>query len=290
MDEAAAAEGAAAGGDEQVAAALDFLRRRASGDYEVDEFGFDVDLTDRVLLPALRPLAERWFRVEVSGAEHIPAIGAALIVANHAGTIALDALITTLVVHDQHPAHRHLRMLGADVVFRTPVLGEFARKLGGTLACHDDATRLLAAGELVGVWPEGYKGVGKPFGQRYRLQRFGRGGFVAAALRAGAPIVPCSIVGSEEIYPKLGEIKLVARLLGVPYFPVTPTFPWLGLLGAVPLPSKWLISFGAPVEAPAVGRDAADDPALVFGLTDEIRERIQRDLLAQRSKRRTAFF
>jgi 1-acyl-sn-glycerol-3-phosphate acyltransferase len=143
------------------------------------------------------------------------------------------------------------------------------------LACRADVDRLLAAGEVVGVWPEGYKGVGKRYSERYRLQRFGRGGFVAAALRAGAPIVPVAIVGSEEIYPLLGDLSPVARLFGLPYMPVTPTFPWLGPLGAIPLPSKWVMEFGAPIETASFGPEAADDPGLVLDLTDQVRETIQ---------------
>src|SRR5882757_9630814 len=145
---------------------LEFLRRRLAGDYEIDEFGFDADLTDTVLLPMLRPLYRRWFRIEVSGIEHVPAVGPALVVANHSGTVAMDAVMTTVALHDEHPAHRHLRMLGGDLVFRAPVIGELARKGGSTLACAEDVERLLAAGELVGVWPEGYKGTGKLFRQR----------------------------------------------------------------------------------------------------------------------------
>lgn len=269
---------------------LDFLRRRIAGDYIVDDFGFDPDLTDNLLLPALRVLYERWFRVEVRDVGNIPADGGALVVANHSGTIAIDALMTALAIHDEHPAHRHLRMLGADLVFALPVLGEFARKAGNTLACNDDAERLLGAGECVGVWPEGFKGTGKGFTERYNLQRFGRGGFVSAALRARVPIVPCSIVGAEEAYPMLADAKPLARLLGLPYFPITPTFPWLGPLGAIPLPSKWIISFGAPLDTTAYPDSAADDPMLVFNLTDQIRETIQQTLYGLLASRGSAFF
>ncbi len=136
--------------------------------------------------------------------------------------------MTSLAVLDHHPAHRHLRLLGADLVFGLPGVAPLARKAGNTLACNADAERLLSAGELVGVFPEGFKGIGKPFRDRYKLQRFGRGGFVSAALRTGVPIVPCSIVGAEETYPMLGNVKTLARLLGLPYAPVTPTFPLLG--------------------------------------------------------------
>ncbi len=276
--------------DARVAQALAWVRRRLEGDYPVDDFGFDRELT-AALLPVLRPLYRSWFRVEVRGLENVPSTGGALIVANHSGTIALDALMTQLALHDEHPGHRDLRLLGADLVFSMPVVGEVARKIGATLATAADAERLLASGELVGVWPEGFKGVGKPFSERYKLQRFGRGGFVAAALRAGVPIIPCSIVGAEETYPILADLTGLARLLGLPFFPVTPTFPLLGPLGLVPLPSKWLIEFGEPVLPPAgAGAGAADDPMLVFDLTDQVRETIQQTLYSLLLQRPSAFF
>jgi 1-acyl-sn-glycerol-3-phosphate acyltransferase len=199
-------------------------------------------------------------------------------------------VMTQVAVHDETPNHRHLRMLGADLVFSTPFIGEIARKGGATLASNVDAERLLSAGELVGVWPEGFKGIGKPFSERYKLQRFGRGGFVSAALRTRTPIVPCAIVGSEETYPVLGDMPTVARLLGLPYAPITPTFPWLGLLGLVPLPSKWLIEFGAPVATDELGVGAAEDPMLVFDLTDQVRQTIQQTLYSLLVQRRSVFF
>jgi 1-acyl-sn-glycerol-3-phosphate acyltransferase len=288
-----AAEAAGFSGDDierQVASTLAFLRRRLTGNYTVDEFGFDEDFTENFYLPVLRPLYKSWFRVEVRGIENIPSSGGALIVANHSGTVAFDALMAQVAVHDEHPAHRHLRMLGADLVFQTPIIGKVARRSGSTLAATLDAERLLASGELAGVWPEGFKGVGKPFSERYKLQRFGRGGFVSAALRAGAPIVPCSIVGAEEIYPILGNMRTLARLIGVPYIPITPTFPLLGPLGLIPLPSKWIIEFGAPVDTAALGPQAADDPMVVFDLTDQVRETIQQTLYALLMQRRSVFF
>ena len=225
------------------------------------------------------------------GVENIPAVGGALVVANHSGTVPLDALMTSLALLDHHPAHRHLRMLAADLVFSLPVLAPLARKGGNTLACNADAERLLTGGELVGVWPEGFKGIGKPFRERYKLQRFGRGGFVSAALRTGAPIIPCSIVGAEETFPMLGNAKTLARLLGLPYLPITPTFPLLGPLGAVPLPSKWIIEFGEPIEtADLGGAAAAEDPMLVFNLTDQVRETIQHTLYRLLMARRSIFF
>jgi 1-acyl-sn-glycerol-3-phosphate acyltransferase len=276
--------------EEALAASLAFLRRRLEGDYAVDEFGFDRDLTDNVILPALRPLYRSWFRVETIGMDNVPDVGGALVVANHSGTLPLDSLMTAVALYDDHPAHRYLRMLGADLMFRLPMLGSLARKQGSTLACTADAQRLMSSGELVGVWPEGFKGIGKPFRDRYKLQRFGRGGFVAAALRIGVPIIPCSIVGAEEIYPKIGDIKPLARLFGAPYFPVTPLFPAFGALGLVPLPSKWYIEFGEPIRTDTIDPAEADDPMTVFHLTDQVRETIQHTLYRLLSQRRSAFF
>jgi 1-acyl-sn-glycerol-3-phosphate acyltransferase len=276
--------------EDRVAAGLAFLRRRLTGEYDVDEFGFDMELTDEVLLPAFRPLFERWFRAEVIGIHNVPREGGALLVGNHAGALwALDSVMCSLAVHDRHPAHRHLRLLGADLVFTTPVLGELARKSGATLACNEDAERLLCEGELVGVFPEGFKGIGKPFRERYKLQRFGRGGFVAAALATGAPIIPVSIVGSEEIHPMLGNARTLARVLNLPYFPITPTFPWLGPLGLVPLPSKWYLEFGEPIRTDGYPPDAVDDPALLFELTDRVRETIQNTLYRLLVQRRSVW-
>jgi 1-acyl-sn-glycerol-3-phosphate acyltransferase len=255
--------------------AIEFLGRRVLGEYEVDEFGHDPDLVEHVLAPLLRPLYRHWWRVETRGLEHVPDSGPALVVGNHAGTLPFDALMVALALLDEHPAHRSLRMLAADLAFDLPVVAPLARKSGNTLACAEDATRLLEAGELVGVWPEGYKGLGKPYRERYQLQRFGRGGFVEVALRTGAPIVPVAVVGSEEIYPMLANLRRLARLLGLPYFPVTPTFPALGPLGAIPLPSKWLIEFCPPIETAGLGPDAVLDPMVLFDLTDQVRDTIQ---------------
>ncbi|MFD6419576.1 lysophospholipid acyltransferase family protein [Streptomyces sp. NPDC060194] len=278
------------GWDRRIAGGLAFLRRRITGDYEVDEFGYDRELTDQVLMSLVRPLYEKYFRVEVKGVENIPATGGALVVANHSGTLPLDGLMMQVAVHDHHPEGRHLRLLAADLVFHLPVVNELARKAGHTLACAEDAERLLQRGEVVGVMPEGFKGIGKPFGDRYKLQRFGRGGFVSTALRARTPIVPCSIVGAEEIYPMIGNSRTLARILGIPYFPITPTFPWLGPLGAVPLPTKWTIEFGEPIPTDGYAQDAADDPMLMFNLTDQVREQIQHSLYKLLVQRRSVFF
>jgi 1-acyl-sn-glycerol-3-phosphate acyltransferase len=274
--------------DQRVARGLAFLRRRLAGTYEVDDFGFDPELTDALFHPLLRLLHNDWFRTEVYGIEHVPTDGGGLVVGNHSGTVALDALMLSVAIRDRTPAGRHLRLLGADLVFRVPFLSELARKSGATVACNPDAERLMSGDQLVGVFPEGFKGIGKRFADRYKLQRFGRGGFVSAALRTGTPIVPVAIVGAEEIYPILADVKPLARLLGLPYFPVTPTFPWLGPLGLVPLPSKWLIQFCPPIPTAHL-TDHADDPMVVYNLADQVRETIQATLLELLEKRPDPF-
>jgi len=274
--------------EQRIADALAFLRRRITGRYDVDDFGFDPELTDKVFYPLLRLLYRHYFRVEVSGVENLPTDGSALLVANHSGTVPVDSLMLSLAVHDATPRHRYLRLLAADLVLRVPVLSEFARKSGATLATNPDAERLLSAGELVGVFPEGFKGIGKHYRERYRLQRFGRGGFVSAAVRTGAPIVPVAIVGAEEIYPIVGNLAPLAKVLGLPYVPVTPLFPWLGPLGLLPLPSKWLIEFGTPIPTAELTEDA-DDPIVVFNLGDQVRETIQQTLYTLLERRPDPF-
>lgn len=273
--------------ERQLARFLAFLRRRVAGDYVVDEYGFDREVTERFFMTALRPIAQKWFRIEVRGLENIPTDGGALVVSNHSGTIPVDGLMTMVSIHDE--IGRFLRPLGADLVFRLPFVGSMARKGGATLACTEDAERMLRGGELVGVWPEGFKGIGKPYADRYKLQRFGRGGFVSAALRTGVPIVPLSVVGAEEIYPLVGNLPSLARLLGLPYIPITPFFPLLGPLGLVPLPSKWLLEFGEPIRTDEFDPGAADDPMLVFNVTDQVRETIQQTLYSLLMQRQSVF-
>ena len=271
----------------RLAAFLAFLRRRLAGDFTVDDYGFDREVTEQFLMAAIRPIAEKWFRIEVRGAENIPTEGGALVVSNHSGTLPVDGLMTMVSVHDH--TGRFLRPLGADLVFRLPLVGDLARKAGATLACNEDAERMLSSGELVGVWPEGFKGIGKPFSERYKLQRFGRGGFVSAAIRTGVPIIPTSVVGAEEIYPLVGNIPSLARLLGIPYLPITPLFPLLGPLGLIPLPSKWLIEFGEPIRTDEYDVGSADDPMLAFNVTDQVRESIQQTLYSLLMRRKSVF-
>ncbi len=279
-------------GDEwhdRIRGAASFLRRRLTGDYEIDEFGFDEDFATNVMLPLLQPLHRRYWRVTSHGAQNLPP-GGGLLVANHAGTLPADALMTRVDVHEQ--TGRHTRELGADLVFRTPFISHIGRKTGATLARGADAERLLERGELVAVWPEGFKGIGKPYRDRYKLQRFGRGGFVATALRQQVPIIPTAIVGSEEIYPLLFDVKPLARVLGLPYLPVTAqmfALPVLGPAALLPLPSKWSIEYGEPIDTTEYGPDAADDPMVVFDLTDRVRDTIQHMLYRNLMGRRSIF-
>jgi 1-acyl-sn-glycerol-3-phosphate acyltransferase len=276
-------------GEERLQNVLSWIRRRLTGEYQVDEFGFDPELTDEVLAPLARLFHQRWWRVDWIGVENVPSEGSALLVSNHAGTVPWDAVVLKFGVLDHHPAHRHVRLLAADLAFRLPFIGELARKSGNTLASGEDAFRLLERGDLLGVFPEGYKGVGKRFKDRYKLQRFGRGGFIEVALRARAPILPVSIVGSEEIYPMIYNARTVARLAGFPYFPITPFFPWLGPLGLIPLPSKWIVEFGPPIATEEFPEDAWQDPLTLFELTDRVREEIQQTLTRNLMARRSVF-
>jgi 1-acyl-sn-glycerol-3-phosphate acyltransferase len=286
MSDAAAAAG---GWRQWLTEATEFARRQVTGEGAADDFGFDPDFNARVLLPLARVLYRQWFRVQLNGLDRVPVAGPALLVANHSGVLPLDAIMLQTGVYDEHPAHRNLRLLGADLVYELPVLAALARRAGHTRACPANAHRLLLDGELVGVFPEGFKGIGKPFRERYQLQRFGRGGFAASALRARVPIIPCAIVGAEEIYPMVANARPVARLLRLPYFPVTPLFPWLGPVGAVPLPSRWVIEFCPPVPTDGYPAGAWRDADLVRRVAAEVRATVQHTLDRVLAERGPAF-
>ena len=283
------AVGAAAGGlPREAREAVGRAARRLGGDYEEDEWGFDEDFADAVF-PLLELMYDRWWRVEATGVERVPSHGRVLLVANHAGILPWDATMMAVALLRQHPLPRHPRFLVLNWAFELPYASVLMRKVGGVPASPHNAERLLAQDQLVAVFPEGVKGAGKDWKDRYRLQRFGRGGFVELALRTGAPIVPVAVVGSEEIYPKLGESRLLARLTGAPYFPLTPTFPLLGPLGIVPLPSRWRIEFCEPIDASSFGPERSGDRNLVLGLSEEVRDTIQRKLYENLIQRGSAF-
>jgi 1-acyl-sn-glycerol-3-phosphate acyltransferase len=256
---------------------------------EVDEFGFDRKFTE-TLRPFFEFLYTLWWRVEATGLENVPAQGPGLIVANHSGVLPYDGLMVNVAVRHEHPARREVRMLALDMFALLPFLAPMLTRTGAVRANPENGERLLRKGELVGVFPEGVKGVGKRFRDRYKLARFGRGGFVRLALRTGAPIIPCAVVGAEEIHPNLVTANWVGRPLGLPYFPLTPTFPLLGPLGLVPLPSKWSLDFADPLPMESYGPDAADDPILVNRLSEQVRHQVQSMIDGRLARRRSVWF
>ena len=267
---------------------LDAAMRRLGGRYEEDDWGYDDQFADAAL-PFLEFLYDKWWRVHAEGVEKVPAHGRALLVANHAGIMPWDGTMMGVALMREHPLPRPPRFLVLNWAFELPYVSVALRKLGGVPASPFNAIRLLEDDQLVAVFPEGVKGAGKAYRDRYRVQRFGRGGFIEIALRTGAPIVPVAVVGSEEIHPKIAESALLARLTGAPYFPITPTFPLLGPLGVIPLPSRWRLEFCDPIDLSGYGADAAGDRALVLELSEQVRETIQRKVYENLVKRRHAF-
>ncbi len=241
---------------------------------EVDEFGLDPVHLERVR-PLLDFLFERWWRVQVAGAENLESADGErlLFVSNRSGIFPYDGLMIAHAVERHHPGRRP-RFLVADWLATLPFLQPGLARIGGIRACTENAERLLLRGEAVVAFPEGRKGALKLYRDRYRLQRFGRGGFVSLAVRSRAKVIPVAVVGAEEAHPMLLRLDLATRLLGVP-FPVTPTFPHLGPLGLVPLPARWRIRFGEPVHFDRVESQRADDPLYVSRAREQIRGKIQ---------------
>ena len=231
-----------------------------AGGEQLDVYGRDARLSEAVA-PLVDFLYSRWFRVEVEGGANVPA-GGALLVANHAGALPLDGPILHEALRRERPELPEARWLAEDQVFYAPLLGTLFNRLGAVRASPDSATRLLGEGRPVLIFPEGIQGIGKPFRDRYRLQRFGRGGFVKLALRTGKPILPVAIMGAEETLPLLG--KLPGGALGVPYLPVT---------GPLPLPAKWRIRIGVPLVMPAGAKET--DSSVVESVVEATRNTIE---------------
>lgn len=213
---------------------------------ETDQFGYSPAYWNKFEKLASF-LFETYWRVDVQGIENVPHQGRALLVANHSGALPYDGGMIKVAIEKRHPAHRLVRFLVEDFAFNLPFIGALIGRLGGVRATPENGNRLLQADQLVAVFPEGLKGVGKLFFERYQLKRFGRGGFIRLAVKAKSPIIPVAIVGAEEIHPIFAKIKWLAKPFGLPYLPITPTFPWLGPLGVIPFPSKWIIRFGRPL-------------------------------------------
>jgi 1-acyl-sn-glycerol-3-phosphate acyltransferase len=252
-----------------------------------DPFGYDPAFHARI-----RPFAEflyrRYWRVQTEGLENVPASGAALIVSNHSGAIPFDASMIATAIDLDHPQHRLVRFLYDRFVAAMPLMGDFYDRMGSTIASFQNGRRLLQSGALVGLFPEGVEGVAKGIWRSYRLQRF-HTGFVRLSLLLHVPIIPTAVVGAEEIYPVIGKWERLGPLkdvLNVPYIPLTPLFPWLGLLGVIPLPTKWRIRFGEPIRLytdPDLPR--TPPPKTARALAERVRVHIQsmvHELLAER--------
>ena len=270
----------AGGGGPDWMALYESLRRRLGSagmrglPAEVDDFGMDAGALER-FRPWLERLYTRWWRVEVAGLDAVPHGRACLFVANHSGLLPWDGLMICHALARSDVGAERPRFLVADWLFSLPFAQPLLTRLGGVRACRENAERLLRSGRSVVAFPEGAKGATKVFRQRYRVQRFGRGGVVRTAISARAPLVPVAVVGAEEIHPVLFKVETAARAVGLPFVPVTPTFPALGPLGLLPLPSKWWIGFGAPISTDDLELDAADDELLVWRLTEQLRAAVQ---------------
>jgi len=264
---------------------FDLLKRSQ----EVDEFGLD-PIFEKQVMPAIEFMHDKYWRVDTFGLQNIPNQGRALIVANHSGTLPADGGMIKVAVKKSHPSRRSVRFLVEDFVYYFPFLGMYMSRFGGVRACQENAERLLRNEELVVVFPEGVKGIGKLYRERYQMQRFGRGGVIRLALKTGTPIIPTAVIGAEEIYPMISRSSILARPLGLPYVPVTPFFPLLGPLGLIPLPSKWQIYFGEPITFKEYGPDAANDALLVSRLNEELRVRVQEMIKQALTKRVSVWF
>lgn len=255
---------------------------------EVDDFGMDA-LALRRALPLLDFLMDRYWRVEVSGLENLPVSGPCLLAANRSGLLPYDGLMIAHAVARWHPTGERPHFLVADWLATLPFAQSTLAQVGGVRACRENAERLLRSGRWVIAFPEGAKGAAKVYRERYRLQRFGRGGIIRTAVTARAPLVPVAVVGAEEVHPVLFRVETPARALGLPFLPVTPTFPALGPLGALPLPTKWRIRFGEPIELAHVGRQGAEDELLVSRMNADLRTRLQALVADQLHRRRSVF-
>ncbi len=231
-----------------------------------------------------------WFRAEVEGIENVPASGGALLVSNHSGALPPDAAMIAKGIREEHSHPRPLNITVEHFFKGYPGFSMLIPKIGCVAAHPANVHRLLYDEEqLVLVFPEGRKGTEKLYKDRYRLRRFGRGGFVEAAMRSGAPIVPVCVVGAEEAAPVFAQLGLLKRLTGLLYFPITPTFPHFGLLGMLGyLPAKFKLRFLEPIRFDEPGMH--EDKALVQTVAHEVRARIQENLWDMLSKRRSVWF
>ncbi|MCB0870880.1 MAG: acyltransferase family protein [Solirubrobacterales bacterium] len=277
--EAAAAEASRAAEELLSLADLRDLLPAAEPDRALDDWGRSETVVS-LMEPILNFYYRYWFRVEVEGIENIPSDDGALIVSNHSGALPPDAPMIMQAIRNEHPAPRPLYMLGEHWFKGYPGVSMLVNKMGLVPAHRENAQRLLHdEGRLAVVFPEGQKGTRKLYWQRYKLRRFGRGGFVRTAIRARVPIVPVALIGAEEAMPIFAHFKLLQKLSGLIYFPLTPSFPHFGL--AAPLmymPSKFKIRFMEPIDMAEYPVETIDDPAEIQVISEQIRARIQHQL------------
>jgi 1-acyl-sn-glycerol-3-phosphate acyltransferase len=255
---------------------------------DVDEWGRSQHMRD-LLARLYDPIYDRWFRVEWQGFDRIPRQGGALMVANHAGAVPADA---PSIMHGiERELGRPVYGLADEVFKKLPLVNVAWARLGGVQAHPDNAYRLLREqGQLVMTFPEGAKGPGKHFSERYRLRRFGRGGFVQIAMRAGVPIIPLAIVGTEETMPIVARLPALARRLGVPYVPITANM-LLGPLGAlVPFPAKIRIRVLDPIRLDVPPDQPRYSRSRIMDTSEAIRSTIQHQLDDMLRERRSVWF
>jgi 1-acyl-sn-glycerol-3-phosphate acyltransferase len=263
-------------------------QRRLHGEYETDEWGMDLEVLEAVT-PFFEFLYRKYWRVTMTGLEHVPSTGRALLVVNHSGQLPFDGAMLASGIKLEHPHNRLVRTMFASWFPTLPFIAPLLVKCGQVLATEDNGVRLLENEELVSVFPEGIKGVGKLYKDRYQLVRFGRGGFIRMALKTKAPILPVAVVGAEETYMSIAKSDVMAKLIGFPYFPITPTFPLLGPLGVIPMPTKWYIDIGEPIPMDGYGPKADQNLLLVSQLTDQVRGVVQKMINERLAQRKSVF-
>jgi 1-acyl-sn-glycerol-3-phosphate acyltransferase len=259
---------------EDVRRVLASLSHLVEGEGPYDRFGFSPEVIRRAF-PIFHALYKGWFRVESEGHAHVPETGPALLVSNHAGLLPFDAAMTIIDLAMKSDPPRLARAIVDRWAGTLPWVNVFYSRVGQVIGTRENFNELLDDGQLVLVYPEGVEGIRKTVAQRYRLQSF-RVGFVEHALRWRAPIVPMAVIGSDDQTPVLFDVKPLARLLGLPAVPITPTFPWLGPLGLLPYPVRYRIVYGEPLNFhQRFGPEGADDARLVRYLANQVRRAVQ---------------
>jgi 1-acyl-sn-glycerol-3-phosphate acyltransferase len=271
----------------------DELKRHLPGvepDRQLNDWGRSERIEGLMDKTIVEFLYRYWFRAEVEGIENVPSTGGALLVSNHSGALPPDAAMITKAIKEEHAHPRPVNITVEHFFKGYPGFSMLVSKIGCVPAHPANVHRLLYDEEqLVLVFPEGRKATEKLYKDRYRLRRFGRGGFVEAAMRAQTPIVPVCVVGAEESAPVFAQVGLMQRLTGLLYFPITPTFPHFGLLGMLGyLPAKFKLRFLEPIHFEEEGMH--EDKALVQTVAHEVRARIQENLFDMLAKRKSVWF